>query len=137
MNYIESKIGVAMAALLAMAEARGDEATVTLPEIVVTGTPTDLGYQAYDADIAKIDIPIFDLPVSIQVVPREVLDDQQVIRLEDALKNVSGVYQAFNNGFGEPDYGLRGFRQFFVYEDGFRVPGPAPRKPRTSNGSRC
>ncbi|MGH8653517.1 MAG: TonB-dependent siderophore receptor [Gammaproteobacteria bacterium] len=45
------------------------------------------------------------------------------MRLEDALKNVSGVYQAFNNGFGEPDYGLRGFRQFVVYEDGFRVPG--------------
>jgi len=123
MNYIESKVGVALAALLAMTEARGDEATVTLPEIVVTATPTDVGYQAYDAAVAKIDIPIFDLPVSIQVVPREVLDDQQVIRLEDALKNVSGVYQAFNNGFGETDYGLRGFRQFFVYEDGFRVPG--------------
>lgn len=46
-----------------------------------------------------------------------------MIRLEDALKNVSSVYQAFNNGFGETDYGLRGFRQFFVYEDGFRVPG--------------
>jgi iron complex outermembrane recepter protein len=127
MNYIESKIGIAMAAFLAMTEAGGDEATVTLPEIVVTTTPTDLGYQAYDAAVTKIDIPIFDLPVSIQVVPREVMDDQQVIRLEDALKNVSGVYQAFNNGFGEPDYGLRGFRQFFVYEDGFRVPGvPGP-----------
>ncbi|MGH8523869.1 MAG: TonB-dependent siderophore receptor, partial [Gammaproteobacteria bacterium] len=127
MNYIESKIGVAMAALLAVAEVRGDEAPVTLPELVVTATSTDVGYQAHDAAVAKIDIPIFDLPVSIQIVPREVLDDQQVIRLEDALKNVSGVYQAFNNGFGEPDYGLRGFRQFFVYEDGFRVPGvPGP-----------
>lgn len=123
MNYIESKIGVAMAAFLAITEAGGDEATVTAPEIVVTATPTDLGYQAYDAAVAKIDIPIFDLPVSIQIVPREVMDDQQVIRLEDALENVSGVYQAFNNGFDEPDYGLRGFRQFFVYEDGFRVPG--------------
>ncbi len=123
MNYIERKVGVAMAAFLAMAEARGDEAPVTLPEIVVTGTPTDLGYQTYNAAVTKIDIPIFDLPVSIQVVPREVMDDQQVIRLEDALKNVSGVYQAFNNGFGETDFGLRGFRQFFVYEDGFRVPG--------------
>jgi hypothetical protein len=28
------------------------------------------------------------------------------------------VFQAFNNGFGETDFGLRGFRQFFVYEDG-------------------
>jgi iron complex outermembrane recepter protein len=124
MKYIESKIGIAMASLLAMGEAGGDEATVTLPEIVVTATSTDVGYQAYDAAVAKIDIPIFHLPISIQVVPREVLDDQQVIRLEDALKNVSGVYQAFNNGFGETDFGLRGFRQLVVYEDGFRVPGP-------------
>ncbi len=123
MNYVECTVGVAMAAFLAIPEAGGDEATVTLPEIVVTATPTDPGYQAYNAAVTKIDIPIFDLPISIQVVPREVLDDQQVIRLEDALKNVSGVYQAFNNGFGETDFGLRGFRQFFVYEDGFRVPG--------------
>jgi iron complex outermembrane recepter protein len=123
MNYIECRVGVAMAAFLAMAEAGGDEAPVILPEIVVTGTPTDLGYQAYDAAVAKTDIPIFDLPISIQVVPRKVLDDQQVIRLEDALKNVSGVFQAFNNGFGETDFGLRGFRQLVVYEDGFRVPG--------------
>ena len=106
-----------------MAEAGGDEAPVILPEIVVTGTPTDVGYKTDTAAVTKIDIPIFDLPVSIQVVPREVMDDQQVIRLEDALKNVSGVYQAFNNGFGETDFGLRGFRQLVVYEDGFRVPG--------------
>jgi hypothetical protein len=65
MNDIESKIGIAMAAFLAMAEASGDEAPVTLPAIVVTATPADLGYQAYDAAVAKIDIPIFDLPVSI------------------------------------------------------------------------
>ncbi|MBA2594056.1 MAG: hypothetical protein M3495_20360 [Pseudomonadota bacterium] len=43
MNYIECTVGVAMAAFLAMVEARGDEATVTLPEIVVTAIPTDLG----------------------------------------------------------------------------------------------
>lgn len=69
MNCIECKVGIAITAFLAMAEASGDEATVTLPEIVVTATPTDLGYQAYDAAAAKIDIPIFDLPVSIRSFP--------------------------------------------------------------------
>jgi hypothetical protein len=60
-----------------------------------------------------------------------------VIRLEDALKNVSGVYQAFNNGFGETDFGLRGFRQLVVYEAVSGYPARAPRKPRTSSASRC
>lgn len=124
MNGIESRIGVAMVAFLPMAEASGDEAPVILPAIVVTASPSDLGYRTDTAAVTKIDAPIFDLPLSIQVVPEAVLDDQQVIRLEEALKNVSGAFQAFNNGFGEPDYGLRGFRQFAVYEDGFRVPGP-------------
>ncbi len=123
MIYIEPKISVALAAFLAIVEARAEEAPVILPPLVVTATPAETGYRADTANVTKIDAPIFDLPLSVQVVPREVLDDQQVIRLEDALKNVSGVFQAFNNGFGEPDYGLRGFRQLFVYEDGFRVPG--------------
>jgi hypothetical protein len=65
MNYIESKIGIATAAFLAMAEAGGDEAPEILPEIVVTATATDLGYQAYDAAVAEIDILLFVLPISI------------------------------------------------------------------------
>jgi iron complex outermembrane recepter protein len=74
----------------------------------------------------KTDTPIFDLPVSIQVVPREVIEDQQVIRLQDALKNVSGVYQAFNSGISELAYGVRGFDQDTLYEDGFRLPFSPP-----------
>lgn len=42
------------------------------------------GYAVQNAASAtKTDTPIFDLPVSIQVVPREVIEDQQVIRLQD------------------------------------------------------
>jgi iron complex outermembrane recepter protein len=61
-------------------------------------------------------------------VPREVIEDQQVIRLQDALKNVSGVYQAFNSGIGELSYGLRGFDQDAQYEDGFRLPFAPPQE---------
>lgn len=55
----------------------------------------------------KTDTPIMETPVSIQVVPRAVMDDQQVISVADAIKNVSGVqpggYAFYDN------FILRGF----------------------------
>ncbi|MEG3850376.1 TonB-dependent receptor [Microcoleus sp. herbarium19] len=56
----------------------------------------------------KTDTPLRDIPQSIQVVPQEVLRDQQVTRIEDALRNVPGVNQNFN--FGPlTSYTIRGF----------------------------
>lgn len=80
---------------------------------------------AKDATTAtKTDTPIFDLPVSIQVVPREVMDDQQVIRVRDAVKNVSGVYVRPAGGDQFEDFFVRGFPLFFqLYRDGFRQRG--------------
>ncbi len=46
----------------------------------------------------KTDTPLRDIPQSIQVVPQEVLRDQQVTRIEDAVRNVPGVNQSFNFG---------------------------------------
>ena len=55
----------------------------------------------------KTDMPIMETPVSIQAVPRAVMDDQQVISLADAVRNVSGVqpggYAFYDN------FILRGF----------------------------
>jgi len=43
-----------------------------------------------------------DTPVSLQVVPQQVLKDQQAVILEDATKNVSGVQRVWNGeGFGQ------------------------------------
>ena len=39
----------------------------------------------------KTDTPIMDTPLNVQVVTQQVLRDQQVINLSNALKNVSGV----------------------------------------------
>ena len=38
-----------------------------------------------------IDTPLRDIPQSIQVIPRELLEDQQINRLDEALRNLSGV----------------------------------------------
>lgn len=87
-------------------------------EIVVTGEQG--GYRAEQASSAtKIDTPIRDIPQSIQVIPREVLKDQGTIRVQDALRNVSGSTSAgYYQGFSEY-LSLRGFAAN-IFRDGLR-----------------
>jgi iron complex outermembrane recepter protein len=71
----------------------GPDEPAALEEMTVTASPLDeTSYNVLNATTAtKTDTPIFDTPLSIQVVPQQVLKDQQAVRLQDALKNVSGV----------------------------------------------
>ncbi|GJL55576.1 MAG: ferrichrome-iron receptor [Nitrospirales bacterium] len=94
----------------------------TLPEVLVPGFRlTRDSYSAPNATTAtKLDTPIMQTPVSIQVVPPQVLKDQQAIELSRALENVSGVYpsQGFNltNAFN-----VRGFQTFTYYRNGMPI----------------
>jgi iron complex outermembrane receptor protein len=78
------------------------------------------GYNAVNASTAtRTDTPILETPMSIQVIPRALIDDQQNITVEESLRNVSGVVprlSAITPNF-EPTL-IRGFaaRQFI---DGF------------------
>ncbi|MGH8655994.1 MAG: secretin and TonB N-terminal domain-containing protein [Gammaproteobacteria bacterium] len=89
------------------------EEEVELPEITVTASPLDAtSYNVFNATTAtKTDTPIMETPFSIQVVSQQVLKDQQTFRLEQALRNVSGVYtqpMGIWTGAGET-FLLRGF----------------------------
>ncbi|MCJ2006857.1 TonB-dependent siderophore receptor [Methylobacterium sp. J-092] len=71
---------------------------VVLSELSVTGTGGEraggpvVGYRATrSATATRTDTPLADTPQSVQVVPRDVLVDQQDVRLGDALQNVSNV----------------------------------------------
>ncbi|MDF5726071.1 MAG: TonB-dependent receptor [Rhizonema sp. PD37] len=67
----------------------GDEAI----ELVVRGEQDN--YRVPDSTTAtKTDTPQRDIPQAIQVVPRQVLQDEQITRVGDAVRNVSGVQQA-------------------------------------------
>ncbi|NJR40764.1 MAG: TonB-dependent receptor plug domain-containing protein [Leptolyngbyaceae cyanobacterium CSU_1_4] len=90
-------------------------------QVVVTGEQ-DEGYNPSSATTAtRTDTPIRDIPQSIQVIPRQVLEDQQVTRLQDALQNVSGVTRQGNYGGGEGGaYRIRGFEQEGNFRNGFR-----------------
>ncbi|GAB4190173.1 MAG: TonB-dependent siderophore receptor [Coleofasciculaceae cyanobacterium] len=91
-------------------------------EIVVTGEQ-DEGYRVPNATTAtKTDALIRDVPQSIQVVPREVLDDQQVTQITDALRNVSGTSSRFSSLRPDGDApNIRGFSSFdYFFTNGIR-----------------
>ncbi|WP_322727959.1 TonB-dependent siderophore receptor [Nostoc sp. ChiQUE01b] len=59
-------------------------------ELVVTGEQD--GYRVPNASVGtRTDTPLRDIPQSIQVIPQEVLRDQNVNSLNEALRNVPGV----------------------------------------------
>jgi len=101
----------------------------TLAPVTVTGKagyadndPQNPFYNRVNASSAtKTDTPIMDTPLSIQVVPKAVLDDQQAIRVGDALRNVSGYFDSRGEEYVYDTAYLRGFstdsRQ---YIDGLR-----------------
>ena len=95
-------------------------------EIVVTAEAEEEDYFVPDASTAtRTDTPLLEIPQSIQVVPEEVLEDQQVIRLEEALRNVSSVVQENTGGDRTERFRIRGFRTTEILQDGFRQFGEA------------
>jgi iron complex outermembrane receptor protein len=94
-------------------------ATRSLPEGIVLrgGPPVEWttagpvsGYRALTAVTAtKTDTPIEQIPQSIQVIPRSVIDDQQPLTQSEALRNVSGVIGMPTNTYVGSAYKVRGF----------------------------
>jgi iron complex outermembrane receptor protein len=77
-------------------------------EVIATGEGED-DYYVPDTSVGtRTDTPLRDIPQSIQVVPQEVLRDQQITRLNDALRNVPGITQDFDSG-PSVFYRIRGF----------------------------
>ncbi len=100
----------------------------TLPKVRVSAQAADDATDAndpYNKDYAvirsktatKTDTPIMETPVSVQVVPRSVMDDQKTTRIKDALENVSGVRAQPSLGAGNM-FIIRGFRNDRVYRNG-------------------
>jgi iron complex outermembrane receptor protein len=68
---------------------------VKVPEIVVKEVRERDDTQTYVAEesttATRTDTPIRDVPQSIQVITRKVIEEQRTFRLQDALQNVSGI----------------------------------------------
>ena len=91
-------------------------------EIIATGQADD--EDSYSADNAttatRTDTPLRDIPQSIQVVPQQVIEDQGVTRIGDALRNVSGVTPQRAFGSISDGFSIRGFEDARFLRNGFR-----------------
>lgn len=80
------------------------------------------GYRATrSATGSKTDTALRDIPQSIQVVSRQVLQDQQVNNLGDALTNVSSVQRGNSHGGSSESFVIRGFKATTYAVDGMLI----------------
>lgn len=77
-----------------------------LAEVTVTGTQT---INQRPVSIGKLAIAPLDLPQSTLTIERQVLEQQQVLRVSDVLANVSGVYIMGTTGGTQEEIAGRGF----------------------------
>ena len=78
-----------------------------LNEVIIITNP-----QKESIDIGKSKIKPLDLPQATAIINKETLEQQQVLRISDVLKNTNGVYvSGANNASGnnQEEYGSRGF----------------------------
>ncbi|WP_338300113.1 TonB-dependent siderophore receptor [Pandoraea sputorum] len=102
---------------------------VALPATSVTAT-VDAPYKAETVSSSKYTAPLRDIPQSITVVPKQVLDEQNAQSLQDILKNVPGI--TFMSGEGNLGWGdlfsIRGFSsEQSITIDGVRDAGLSSR----------
>ncbi|EDZ66319.1 TonB-dependent siderophore receptor subfamily [Nitrosococcus oceani AFC27] len=106
------------------AKQEGGAERIELAPMTVTGQALERGYIAPNASTAtKTDTPLMETPISIQVVPEAVAEDQQAIRLDGITQNVSGVQTMRQLGILFDNFIIRGFTSsnFNVYRDGLRL----------------
>lgn len=104
-------------------------------EITVTAERTESEYLVPDASTAtRTDTPLRDIPNSIQVIPRQVIEDQQATGVEEVLENAAGVTFLGNNDGRQLNFSIRGFQNAPVLRDGFVISGFAsPAAPEVAN----
>ncbi|MBC1225152.1 TonB-dependent siderophore receptor [Nostoc sp. UCD121] len=88
-------------------------------ELVVTGEQD--GYRIPTASTAtKTDTPLRDVPQAIQIIPQQALKDQQVRRLNEALKNAPGVIADNSERSAFEGFTIRGFSNRNIIRNGLR-----------------
>ncbi|HEL4296103.1 TonB-dependent receptor [Stenotrophomonas sp. GD03930] len=107
-------LGLSLTSFALAAETPAD-APRDLDKVEVRGRAQTL-YRATDAAVGtRTDTPLELVPQSIQVIPRELIDDQAARQVTDLYRSISGI-----SFFSYAGVTLRGFRQENVLYDGLR-----------------
>lgn len=99
---------------------------IKVPEVMVKDVKMrNQGYTAEEASTAmRLPALIHDIPRSVEVITRQVMEDQKAIRMSDALRNVSGVFLSQSGGGRGGEFMIRGFpTNLSVFKNGFRDDG--------------
>lgn len=118
---IAASLVSARAVLAQSAQATPNAANGTLPAISVNAANERASYAAGLSNTAtKANVSPLDVPQTVNVIPRSLIEDQNATSLQDALRNVPGI--GFSVGDGQRDQvTLRGFSAITdQYVDGIR-----------------
>jgi catecholate siderophore receptor len=116
-------ISAALLAALALPATAAEEAAKVLPEVQVQGQSESGDYNpGVTSTGAKTPTPIRDVPQSVTVVNREVMESQGAVTLKDALRNVPGITISSGEGGHIGDnINIRGYgARTDLFLDGFR-----------------
>lgn len=95
-----------------------------LEEVVVTAHHRDYRIDSADSAIG-IDLKLLETPAAVSVITEDLLKDQQVNNVDDALRNVAGVTKFKTGNGGEEKFSIRGFdASQSIYKDGARINNP-------------
>src|SRR6185503_7728419 len=102
-----------------------------LPAISVQGAAPGTQYNPSQPSLPKLTEPLLDTPQSITAISRQLIEDQGVVTLRDALRNVPGLSIAAGEGGAQGDnLTIRGFSaRNDLYLDGMRDFGSYYRDP--------
>lgn len=84
-------------------------------DIIVTGERDT--YAADEASVARTPVPLIEVPQSIQVITSQLIKDQELVTLDEALRNVSGVVPSLPSEIVLVNPIVRGF-EAEIFTDG-------------------
>lgn len=95
---------------------------IKVPEVVVRERK-EQGYKTEEevSSPTRLPSPVRDIPQSVEVITRKLMDDQKAVRIQDVIRNVSGAFIG-NTGGGRQDFiNIRGFSTGLnIFKNGFR-----------------
>ena len=103
-------------------EAASDFKPIKVDEIVVRESK-ELGYKTGEevSSPTRLPSPVDDIPQSVEVITRKLMDDQRAVRIPDVIRNVSGAFVNQTGGGRQEFINIRGFASGLnIFKNGFR-----------------
>ncbi|MEM6898600.1 MAG: TonB-dependent siderophore receptor [Pseudomonadota bacterium] len=91
-----------------------------LDEIIVIGTDQSRYIVENTNALTGFELDFLELPRIVNVIPEQLILDQKITDLNEALRNTPGISQSDGFGGTNDDFFIRGFRRNTVYRNGFR-----------------